>query len=194
MKHWVAALALLAAGCALMQPEGEQSRQVREIVGEAVDAARAAPEEQRRRLAEARQRYDAVPNDSNGVRYAALLATLPPPWRDDEKAAAVLEPLAAQRPQTPLSQFAGLLAASITERRRLVQDLRAAEKRADTAVQRAEAAAQRADAAVQRAESAERRELSANERANTLQGQVEALKSIERSILQREERRRTIKR
>jgi hypothetical protein len=183
----LAALAVLIAGCALVQPEDASSRQLREIVGEALEAARAAPEEQRRRLAQARQRYDAVPNEPNGVRYAALLATLPPPLRDDEKAAAVLGPLAAQRPESPLTQLAGLLAASVAERQRLAQVVRAAE-------QRAASAAQQAESALERAQSAERREESANQRANTLQSQVEALKSIERSILQREERRRTIKR
>jgi hypothetical protein len=178
---------LLVAGCALLQPDADASRQLREIVGETMDAARATPEEQRRRLAQARQRYDAVPNEANGLRYAALLATLPPPGRDDDKAAGVLGPLAAQRPESPLTRFAGLLAASVAERQRLAQDQRAAEKRAESATQRAEAA-------LQRAEAAERREENAVERANTLQKQVEALKSIERSILQREEQRRTIKR
>jgi hypothetical protein len=187
VRRALAALTLLVAGCALLQPEGTPSRQLREIVGETVEAARATPEERSRLLAQARKMYDAVPNESNGVRYAALLATLPAPWRDDEKAAAVLGPLAAYRPESPLTQLAGVLAAGVAERQRLARDLQVAEKRA-------ESAAQRADAAQQRAESAERREVSANERANTLQSQVEALKSIERSILQREEQRRTNKR
>jgi hypothetical protein len=175
-------LATLAAasGCALLQPNGEASRQVHEIVGEAVSAARAAPEEQRRRLSKARSMYDAVPNESNGLRYAALLATLPAPWGNDEIAAAVLGPLAARRPETPLTQLAGMLAVHVAERQRLARELRAAERRAESALARAEAA--------------ERREESASERANTLQGQVEALKSIERSILQREEQRRNLKR
>ena len=187
MRRALAVLTALLAGCALLQPEGGETRQMSEIVGEAVEAARAAPEEQRRRLLQARQRYDAVPNESNGIRYAALLATLPPPWRDDDKAAAVLGPLAAQQPGSPLTQLAGWLAASVAERQRVAQDLRAAQ-------QRAESAAQRAEQALQRAEAAERREESAVERANVLQKQVEALKSIERGILQREEQRRTLKR
>ena len=187
MRRVLAALTLLVAGCALLQPEGAPSRELREIVGGTVEAARATPEERSHLVAQARKRYDTAPNESNGVRYAALLATLPAPWRDDEKAAAVLQPLAAQRPESPLTQFAGVLAANVAERQRLARDLQAAEKRAETAQQRAESAQQRA-------ESAERRETSANERANTLQSQVEALKSIERSILQREEQRRTNKR
>jgi hypothetical protein len=194
LKRAFAALTLLVAGCALLQPEAEPSRQLREIVGETVEAVRANSEEQRRRLAQARRQYDAMPNESNGVRYAALLANLPPPWRDDQKATELLGPLAAQQPASPLTRLADMLLARVTERQRLAQDLRAVEKRAEAAVQRAEAAAQRAEAAQQRAESAERREESANQRANTLQGQVEALKSIERGILQREERRRINKR
>jgi hypothetical protein len=81
--------------------------------------------------------------------------------------------VAGRKPESPLTQFAGLLAAGVAERQRLARELRSAEERA---------------------ESAARREESANERANTLHQQVEALKSIERGILEREERRRTIKR
>jgi hypothetical protein len=52
------------------------------------------------------------------------------------------------------------------------------------------AAESRAAAAESRAAAAERREEAAAERAGTLQSQVEALKAIERGILEREERRR----
>jgi len=196
MRRAFLALVLLVAGtgCTLMQPKADPSRLASEIVGEAAAAARSTPDEQRRRVTHARQIYDAVPSESNGLRYAMLLATLPPPLRDDAKAAAILRPLAAQRPETPLTQLSAMLAATLSERQRLVGELQAAERRAESAAQHAEAAAQHAEAARARAEAAERREASANERANTLQGQVEALKSIERSILQREERRRTLKR
>lgn len=168
---------LLAAGCALLRPEAGETQKMRDIMGDAVGTARASPEEQKRRLAHAQQMYVAVPDDVNRVRLAAYFATLPPPWRDEGRAAALLEPLAARRPQTPVAELAGMLAATLTERQRLARELRAAE--------------QRAEAAEQRAQAAERREESALERASTLQKQVEALKSIERGILEREERRRT---
>lgn len=175
---------LLVAGCALLGPEAGETQKVRDIVGDAVSTMRASPEEQKRRLTHAQQMYAAVPDDANRVRLAAYFATLPPPWRDEIRAAALLEPLAARRPQTPVAELAGMLAATLAERQRLARELRAAE-------QRAEAAAQRAEAAEQRAQAAERREEAVAERASTLQKQVEALKSIERGILEREERRRT---
>jgi hypothetical protein len=157
---------LLLAGCAVLRPGAGESVQVSEVVGAAVAASRAAPEEQRRQLNHAQQMFAAVQDDVNRVRLAALLATLPAPLRDDARAAALLEPLAARRPETPLVQFAGLLAAGAAERQRIARDLRAAEKR----------------------------EEAAEERASTLRQQVDALKSIERGILEREERRRTTNR
>jgi hypothetical protein len=157
---------LLLAGCAVLRPGTGESVQVSEVVGAAVAASRAAPEEQRRQLNHAQQMFAAVQDDVNRVRLAALLATLPAPLRDDARAAALLEPLAARRPETPLVQFAGLLAAGAAERQRIARDLRAAEKR----------------------------EEAAEERASTLRQQVDALKSIERGILEREERRRTTNR
>lgn len=159
-------LLLLAAGCATPGPGSDESARVGEVLAAALAAARAAPEEQRRQLGHAQQMFAASQGDLHRVRLAALLATLPAPLRDDARAAALLEPLAARRPETPLVQFAGLLAAGAAERLKLTRDLRATEKR----------------------------EEAAEERAATLQKQVEALKSIERGILEREERRRSIKR
>ena len=181
------AVAAWLQGCAMLQVEDEASRHVHEVVGEAVSASQASPAEQRRRLSSALRQYDSVPNEQNGVRYALLLATLPPPLGDDARAAAVLGPIGAKRPATPLSRLASLFAVTAADRHRLARELRAAEERAAGAAQRAESAGQRA-------ESAERREEAANERARQLQGQLEALKQIERTILQREDRRRTPKR
>lgn len=166
MRPAAALCAALLSGCALLQPDSGEALQVRDIVGAAVSGARATPEEQRRQLNHAQQMFAAAQGDLNRVRLAALLATLPAPLRDEARAAALLEPLAARRPETPLAQLAGLLAAGVAERQKLARDLRAVEKR----------------------------EEAAEERAATLRQQVEALKSIERGILEREERRRTIKR
>lgn len=173
MRTAAALLAALLSGCAVLQPADSGMRQVREIIGDTLQAARTASDEQGRRLARAQQQHAAAPDDASRVRLGALLATLPPPWRDEERAATLLGPVAGRKPESPLTQFAGLLAAGVAERQRLARELRSAEERA---------------------ESAARREESANERANTLHQQVEALKSIERGILEREERRRTIKR
>lgn len=188
---------LLLAGCALLRPEAGETGTLYDIVGDAVSAARASPEEQKRLLAQAQQRYVSAPDDVNRVRLAAYFATLPPPWRDEARAALLLEPLAARAPRTPVEELAVMLATSLSERQRLVGELRAVEQRAqaavqraDAATQRADAATQRADAATQRADAAEQRAQAAADRASTLQQQVETLKSIERGILEREERRR----
>jgi hypothetical protein len=166
MRPAAGLLVLLLAGCAVLRPGAGESLQVSEIVSAAVSVARAAPDEQRRQLSHAQQMFAAVQDDVNRARLAALLATLPAPLRDEARAAALLEPLAARRPETPLVQFAGLLAAGAAERQRITRELRAAE----------------------------RREEAAEERAGTLRQQVDALKSIERGILEREERRRTTNR
>jgi hypothetical protein len=176
-----AALALLLlAGCAALRPEANEALLVSDIVAATVAAVRAAPEEQRRQLGHARQMFDALQDDASRVRLAALLATLPPPLRDDARAATLFEPLAARRPETPLVQFAALAGAGAADRARAARELRAAERRESETEERAKAARLQAD--------------QAEERANTLRQQLEALKAIERGILQREERRRTNKR
>ncbi len=176
MKAAAVLAATLLAGCALLRPDAGEALQVREIVGGAVSAARATPAEQRRQLVHVQQLFAAVPDDANRVRLAVLHATLPPPWRDDARAASLLEPLAARRQETPVAQLAGMLAASVAERQRLARELHATQTRVEAAEARVAAA--------------ERREEAAAERAGTLQRQVDALKAIERGILEREEKRR----
>jgi len=184
MKAAAAILAAFLSGCALLRPDAGEALQVREIVGGTVNAARAMPEEQRRRLARAQQMYAASPDDANRLRLAALLATLPPPWRDDARAEQLLEPLATRRAETAVAELASMLAASVAERQRLARELR-------SATSRAEAAESRVDAAETRVAAAEQREEAAAERAGMLQRQLDALKAIERGILEREERRRS---
>jgi hypothetical protein len=176
----LALVLLLVAGCAALRPEANEALQVSDIVASAVAAARATPEEQRRQLTHAQQTYAAVKDEASRARLAALLATLPPPLRDDARAASLFEPLAARRPETPLVQFAAMAGAGAAERARAARDLREAERRGELAEERARSLRQQAE--------------QAEERANTLRQQVEALKSIERGILEREERRRTTKR
>ena len=173
MRGLALLLAPLLAACAALQPADSATRQLREIIDDTVQAARASPDEQGRRLARAQKQYAATPDDANRVRLGAMLATLPPPWRDEERAATMLGPVAARQPPSALTQFAALVAAGVADRQRLARELRTAEERAEAAL---------------------RREESATERANTLHQQLEALKSIERGILEREERRRTLKR
>jgi hypothetical protein len=176
MRPAAGLLVLLLAGCAVLRPGAGESVQVSEIVSAAVSAARAAPEEQRRHLTHAQQTFAAVQDDVNRARLAALLATLPAPLRDEARAAALLEPLAARRPETPLVQFAGLLAAGAAERQKITRELRALERREEAAEERAGALRQQVDAF--------------KSQVDALKSQVDALKSIERGILEREERRR----
>ena len=176
MRRTALALLVLLAGCAALRPGADEALQVSEIVAGAVGTARATPEEQRRQLNHAQQMFAAGQDDASRARLAALLATLPPPLRDDARAAALLEPLAARRPETPLVQFAAMTGAGAAERARAARELRAAERREEQAEERTKALRQQVE--------------QAEERASTLRQQVEALKSIERGILEREERRR----
>ena len=180
MTRTALALLVFLAGCAVLWPGADEALQVSDIVAAAVGAVRAAPEEQRRQLNQAQQTYSALQDDASRARLAALLATLPPPLRDDARAAALFEPLAMRRPETPLVQFAAMAGAGAAERARAARELRAAERREEQAEERTKALRQHVE--------------QAEERASTLRQQVEALKSIERGILEREERRRTTKR
>jgi hypothetical protein len=182
-----AVCALLLAGCAALRMDSGEAQKLREVVDAAVTVARSAPAEQGRQVERAQRAYAAAPDDVNRLKLAVLLATLAPPQRDEARAAALLEPLATRQAETPLSQFARLLAVHVAERQKLALELRAAQLR----TQAAELRVQEADL---RVAAAARREEAATERADTLHRQVEALKSIERGILEREERRRSIKR
>lgn len=182
--------AALISGCALLQPDGGEALQVRDIVGAAASGVRASAEEQRRQLVHAQQMYAAVPNDANRVRLAALLGTLPLPWRDDARVVTLLEPLASRRQESPLTQLASLMVASAAERQRLARELRAAERREEAARERAAVLRQQLEAAEVRAVTLRQQLEAAEERAVTQRQQLDALKSIERGILEREERRR----
>jgi hypothetical protein len=190
MRAALAAFGLLLGGCAMLQPDGGEALQVREVVDRAVTVARGPQADQSSAVVRAQRDFGATPDDANRLKLAVLLATLAPPLRDEGRAAALLEPLATRQPQSPLAQLARLLAVQIAERQKLALDLRAAELRTRAAELRLQDAALRVQDAELRAAAAERREQAAVERAETLNRQVEALKSIERSILEREGRRR----
>ncbi len=194
MRVATALCSALVSGCALLQPDGGETLQVREIVGAAASGARASAEEQGRQLAHAQQMYAAVPDDANRLRLAALLSTLPLPWRDDARVVTLLEPLASRRQGSPLTQLASLMVASAADRQRLARELRAAERREGAAEERAVLLRQQLQAAEERAALLRQQLQAAEERAGTLRQQLDALKSIERGILEREERRRKINR
>jgi hypothetical protein len=112
------------------------------------------------------------PTALNRVRLATLLAVLPAPQRDDARAAELLEPV-ADVASPGLRRFAALLSAQVAERQRLAREIDRLARERD----RAEKEHSRSD---------KERDL----REEALRQQLEALRSIERGILEREERLR----
>lgn len=161
----VLAAALLIAGCALLQPQATDIVAVDGVVAEALKAARAPAPEQKAALAAAQAAFEKNPAAGNRLRLATLLAVLPPPLRDDARAGELLEPIA--NAATPgYGRFAALLAGQLSERQRLGRELeRTARER-------------------------ERADKERDKREEALRQQIEAMQSIERGILEREERLR----
>ena len=162
----LAAAALIAlAGCAALDPAYQQVTTVDGLMAEAVHAGRAPIAEQKAALAAAERAFLNEGSSLNRLRLATLLATLPRPLRDDRRAAELVQPLAD--PRSPgYGRFAALLSAEVEEHARLVRD-------AD-------------QAALER----ERADKERDKREEALRQQVEALRGIERGILEREERLR----
>ena len=168
MSRW-AFLLMALAGCAALEPNP-----VDRIVAEAVVAARAPFAEQQASLARAHQAFaSGAPADR--LRLATLLATLPPPLRDDARAVELLEPI-ADAGSPGVGRFAALLASQVTERRRIAHEIERLRAEAErTGRERAVADKER------------------DKREEAMKQQLEALRAIERGILEREEklRRRT---
>jgi hypothetical protein len=171
MKILAVALLLYLAGCETLQPGPAP---LDAIIAEAVAASRAPLAEQQATLARAQKAFGSgAPADR--LRLATLLASLPPPLRDDARAATLLESI-SDAGAPGLGRFAALLAAQVAERRRLLHEL-----------DKLRAEAERAGR--ERALSDKERD----KREDALKQQLEALRAIERGILEREEklRRRT---
>ena len=155
-------LLLALCGCAAVQP---LVNPVDAILAEAVAAARA------------QQAGVATPSDR--LRLATLLATLPPPLRDDARAVELLEPIAdAKAPG--IGRFAALLASQVVDRQRNARELERVSKEAERA------ARERANADRER----DRLEKEREKEMQALRQQLEALRAIERGILEREEKLR----
>ena len=142
------------------------------IVAEAISAARAPAGEQKAALGRAQQAFVKEQTPSNRLRLAMLLAMLPAPLRDDARAAELLEPL-ADAASPGIGRFAAFFAPVVTERQRVARDLER--------VSREKLSAERERATADR----ER-----DKREEALKQQLEALRSIERGILEREDRMR----
>jgi outer membrane PBP1 activator LpoA protein len=161
-KRLTLAAALVLTGCALFEPPPSP---LDSVLGEAVQAARAPAPEQKVALQRAEQAYKASPTSLNRLRLATLLATLPDPLRDDARAAELLEPI-ADASDPGAGRFAALLAAQIGERRRAARE------------------------AERLARERERADKERDKREEALKQQLDALRGIERGILEREERLR----
>lgn len=155
---------LALAGCAAVQP---LVNPVDGIVAEALSAARAPAAEQAAALGRALQAGVAAPADR--LRLATLLATLPPPLRDDARAAELLEPI-ADMAAPGIGRFAALLAALLADRQRTARELERVTKDAERVAR-------------ERKRVDEERE----KETQALRQQLEALRAIERGILEREE-------
>jgi hypothetical protein len=161
---FAAALAALV-GCAVLEPSAPQIVAADGIVAEVLQATRAPAAEQKAALARAEQAFLGQPSAANRLRLAALLGTLPAPVHDDARAAELLEPLADAR-APGYGRLAALLAAQVAEHARVVRELE------------------------RLARDHERADKERDKREEVLRQQLEALRGIERGILEREERLR----
>lgn len=182
--RFLSILALTLAGCAAVRPLVDP---VDAIVAEAVAAARAPAAEQAAVLARAQKeatRQDASPADI--LRLGTLLATVPPPLRDEARAVELLAPLAD--PDSPgIGRFAALLAAQVGERQRTARELERVSREAERAARERERIdKERAHLDKER----ERLDKERDKREEGLKQQLEALRAIERGILEREEKMR----
>lgn len=175
----MAAVFFALGGCAALQPGGDRAAAVDAIVGEAIAAARAPAAEQKAALQRAHQAFAARPEPLNRLRLAVLLASLPPPLRDDARAAQLLEPLADSGARGP-GRFAALLAGQIAERQRLAREFERVTRESERAAREREKLDRER----------ERTDKERDKREETLKQQLEALRSIERGILEREEKLR----
>jgi hypothetical protein len=156
---------LLLAGCALLEPHANDMVAVDGIIADSLKAARAPAPEQKAALAAAQAAFEKSPAAANRLRLATLLAVLPPPLRDDARAADLLESLASAS-SPGYGRFAALLAGQISERQRLARELERGTR------------------------DRERADKERDKREEALRQQIEAMQSIERGILEREEKLR----
>lgn len=170
--RWGLALVLAIVGCAALQPEAPEVVAVDRVVGEALSAARAPAHQQKAALARAQAAFSKDSGALNRLRLATLLAALPAPLRDEARAAQLLEPLAnASAPG--VGRFSALLAAQLAERERLSREIERLSRESERSTRERE-----------------RLDKERDKREEALRQQLEAMQSIERGILEREEKLR----
>jgi hypothetical protein len=164
------------AGCAL-PPVLENGPDA--AIAQALEVAHLPPAEQARALRQAQERFVRRPDAASRLQLATLLATLPAPLRDDARAIELLQPL-ARHDGTRNERYAAFLAEQIAQRQRVVRE--------------AERLGKEVDRLAREREKAEREHAAADKerdkREEAMRQQIEALRSIERGILEREERMR----
>jgi len=157
-------IALLLAGCAairshILPDRVLEEHQVIQLINYSQRVAAMTAEQQRREYSASDQAYTEDKDANNRIRLALLLATPGASVQDIARAASLLEPIAAPNgAASPLRSFARLLYAQLNER-----------------------------ANEQRYASQMRNQIQAlTEADSTMRKQLEELKELERSILQRE--------
>ncbi len=192
-------IVLAIGGCATAPAPPDEGAALGEVIRSTVEAIRASPADQKKLVERARDAYAARPGDAASLRFALLLAHLPPPMRDEEWALSLLAPVQARRPATPFVDFALLLGEQIGARQRAARESaevllretdlrRAGEGREDALRRRLEAlqSIENREAALLRRQAEALR--AGEQREELLRRQIEGLRATERSLLEREER------
>ena len=161
LKTRVLVLAFALVGCTTL-PTPFSPNPLETIVADAAAAAGAPAGEQAAALARA-EKAAASGALADRLRLATLLAVLPAPLRDDARAGELLQSVT----EGAMGRFAQLLASQINERQRLARELERVKS------------------------DAERSSRERDKREETLKQQIEALRTIERNIREREEKLRT---
>jgi hypothetical protein len=154
---------LLLCGCSTLQIDPVDS-----VVREAASLARANSAEQKSVLAGAQKAFIDDPSTPNRLRLATLLATVGTPLRDDARAGELLEPMADPNGSST-GRFAAFVAAQVTERQRVSREV---------------------DRLTKERSGMERDLKERDKREEALKQQLDALRAIERGILDREDRMR----
>ena len=177
---------LALAGCETVPPSPERPTEPAVVNVSPVEAAVAyggrivslAPDEQRREAAAAEQAFAAQPSAAARMRLALLLATPGAAVQDDARAASLLTPLVAPDAQDALTPLARILSTQIAARQRETRRAAALKGELDAARAQAESARGQAESAKAQAETA-------RAHSEELRNQLEALKALERSMIER---------
>jgi hypothetical protein len=170
----------------VLPPGTQEVLALDEVIAEVLVAAAAPESEQTAALARAEDRFLRERTPPDRVRLATLLATLPVPLRDEGRALELLAPI-ADAGSPGAGRFAALLSAYVAERQRLEREAERMHRESERLARERERA-EKERARVER--DRERIERERDKREETLKQQLEALRSIERGILEREERLR----